>query len=236
MLETQHDQEFYLTKAEEHPLLEDVVTGTATMRSKLDSLIERCDRKYSTHRGKLARTKHLMSHLGDYFLALSGLSGQAPATKFDKDWEWVHEVKGEAALYLGAGAVSIGTVFFLWPILPLVLDILAFPVLAGGFIRLKDKLVGAPRDNALQKRRDQILQPIYQLAADVDQDIGKRFILNHFHHARPRFEQTYHTLEPKEREQVDTQLYALLGVGGMRDMDEIQLEDYLKSLISSTEG
>lgn len=233
MLQTVHDQEFYLTKAREHELLEEVIDGTATMRSTLDALIKECD--WTTHcsHGKLAFTKDLIEYLEDYFSVVSELSAEEVSCKLGKDREWVHNLKGGVVLYAGSGAVSAAVVYVLWPILPLLGDILAFPLLAGGFIRLKDAVVRKPRDRALQKKRDEILGPLYNVVDEIDQDIGKCFTIEHYHNARPRFEQTYAALTADERAPVHDYLFGLLGAGGMPDMDQTQLKDYLSGLLAS---
>ena len=229
-LETMHDREFYLAKAREHEMLEEVVTGTATMRSALDEVIGECDRTIPHSHGKLVFTKDLIEYLGDYFTLLSELSGEGVSCELGEDREWVHNVKGEFVLYAGA-AVTTGIIFTLWAVLPVVGDVLATILCPSLLLRVKDAVVRNPRDKALQTKRDEILGPVYEIIDGIDQDISKCFIMDHYHNERPRFEETYRSLPSAEREAVDSHLHSYLGAGGMPGMDEIMLNDYLSGLL-----
>jgi len=229
MLETQHTREFYLTKAEEHPMLEKVIAGETTLTATLDSLLE----------NKNVDKDRLVGYMQD-LSRLVETGHEKNIDGFPYSRSLVHNLKEAGAYFgglLGLGSVIMGLgmlVFLVAPLLGGVIIYSAGPVGLSGGYTLADRQEKANLQE-LKEKRKKILNPLYEYVQRIDHDIGLHFSLEHFTNARPRFEQTYLALGQEERAQIDTQLYGLLGVGGMKNMDEIMLGDYLTEILESVE-
>lgn len=76
---------------------------------------------------------------------------------------------------------------------------------------------------------------LYDAIDDIDADIDVCFLPEYFLTDRERFDEVYPSLSEGQRREVNAQLYAFLGAGGIPSMDETQLRDYLAVLLE-TEG
>lgn len=220
-LETMHDHEFYLARAGEHELLEQVVAGETTLTNHLDDLVAQF--KPSTGFFASSDGSQLMNHFSAYVKMLAELSEVklelSDYKKFGNVRFAVYLVSTYPLGYaLGILFVALGT--------PLGLAVLC----GGGATVLYNKLLKKVGQPILKKKRAEVLEPVYELSSQLDADIGRCFLLDHFRGAPKRFERTYRSLSGEEREEVDAQLYGLLGAGGMPGVDEQQLREYLSGL------
>lgn len=224
---TMHDREFYLVKAEEYPLLEDAIAGTATFTQHLEGIVEKL------HRGKesMAEGKKSRNALKDYITALSALLPNfSPGNEELKKMDYTALTMGLHTFFRRA-TLSSGIVTGLGALLLIALN----PV--GGALALLGAGGGALWGSGLFESRKynrearQIFQCLYDASAALDSDIGLCFALEHYRNARPRFEQTYRTLPGEKRAAVDGRLLCYLAAGGIPGMDEQQLDDYLTGLL-----
>ena len=228
-LETMHDREFYEGMATEHPVLEQVIAGETTLTNHLDEVVA----QFKPTTGFLSTSdgSKFVSHFSGHIKMLAELSD---------DWIELSNLRKfdivRYGVYLGGTiplGYTIGTIvtFLMFLGLPLPAVLLLVGSCGGGGALLYNKLLEKVGEPILKKKRAEMLEPVYGLSSQLDADIDRCFILDHFNSSRERFGQTYHTLEPEEREQVDTQLYGLLGAGGMPGMDELQLNEYRSELL-----
>ncbi len=230
-LETMHDREFYEAKAEEYPLLERILTGKVTFRGTLERLVDKINNDYRSTNGvfKQAPIGWLIYKMGDYFTRVLDL---APY-KLDRNILEKNKNNNRTTEYImasGFAAILVAaTSLFLPPAGAL------FAVSGGSLGTFKGGLSLAERK--MRKDCEKFLSPFYLAAESLDADIGRCFMLEHYSNARPRFEQTYLSLEPEdERKVVNAQLQSYLRAGGMKGMDELQLNDYLSGLLTPQVG
>ena len=223
MLDTQHDREFYEAKAEEYPLLEQVIAGETTLTNHLDEVVA----QFKPTGSFASNGSRFVSHFSGHIKMLAELSD---------DWIELSDLRKfdhvRCGVYLAGSfplGYTIGTLLVALG-LPLAAIVLLIPCGLGGNT-LYSKLLEKVGEPILKKKRAEVLEPVYELSSRLDADIDRCFIFDNFNSSRERFGQTYHTLEPEEREQVDEQLHSYLGAGGMPGMDEIQLNDYLSGLL-----
>ena len=234
-IEIMHDREFYEAKAKDYPLLGQVIRGETSFTGHIDSIFQQMarDRKtnsesyilvasFSIDKGPLedfATCLETIVELSDYHGPLEDIR-EAMRNYWDvksgKDFKKVW-LTGNLGVY---GATAI---FFE----------LGVMLAGGGGLRAWAKKLKKNRAAVKSTKRkcDTVLSPIYEAAEQLDHEIATFFAAEHFDSARNQFERTYPLLSDGQREQVDTQLYGLLGAGGMKNMDEIQLNDYLSGLL-----
>ena len=225
MLETIHSQEYYLQKAEEYPLLADVLSEDCTLTIWLDSVVEDLREKPS---------EETCAYL-EVICALCAPQDGIPAPD-----EMPRETANKFLarfLGLGGGAMSANylaaaLLYVIPPWGPLAAAVL---VLWAPFAGLITPIVGTGIAwEGLKEKRRELLQPLYEEASKLDADISRCFMLDHFHGVRPRFERTYLSLTEDERTAIDTELYQRLQVGGI-EMGEPELETYLAGLLEPEE-
>jgi len=214
-LETMHDRGFYKAKAKEESLLEQVIAGDTTFKERLDwfmgtfPVIPTEFEEYLDTLAEVGATGLNKNELMERYSALH--------------WGCFKDIgQGLAIGFLGLGIVL--SVFG-----PLVIAEPLIAAAGGGGIRALRKKRNYLTDT--RKRKDEIFKPLYNVAESIDYQIGRCFLLNHFRDNRECFEETYTGMSGTEREVTDELLYGLLGVGGMKGMDEIQLNDYLSGLL-----
>ena len=249
--DTMHDREYYLEKAKEYPLLEQVIRGGTSFTGSIDSIFRQMARDRQTNGASYGG--FVASYVIDrsplkYFticletiVELSGSDHCGPLEDFREAMRNYWDVKagkdfkkvwltGNLGMY-GATAIFFAGVFLFVPGGAL-LEAAIMLAGGGGIGAWARKL---KKNRAAVKRTkgecDTVLSPIYEAAEQLDHEIATFFAAEHFDSARNQFERTYPLLSDGQREQVDTQLYGLLGAGGMKNMDEIQLNDYLSGLL-----
>ena len=247
-LETMHDREFYEAKAKDYPLLEQVIRGETSFTGHIDSIFQQMarDRKtnseayvlvasFSIDKGPLedfATCLETIVELSDHHGPLEDIR-EAMRNYWDvksgKDFKKVW-LTGNLGMYGLAAIVYAGLFLFVPGGALLELGLM---LAGGGGIRAWAKKLKKNRAavESTKRKCDTVLSPIYEAAEQLDHEIATFFAAEHFDSARNQFERTYPLLSDGQREQVDTQLYGLLGVGGMKNMDEIQLGDYLSGLL-----
>ena len=216
-LETMHDREYYLAKAAEHPLLEQVIAGDATFKEQLDGIME-------IYLGGFTGFKEYLDILAE--VGTTGLNKDDLLKRYGTLY-WAplqNYVHGFAIGAIGLGIIlsAVGPFVIVEPLIA---------AAGGGGIRALRKKRKYLTDT--RKRKDEIFKPLYDAAESIDSQIGMCFLLNHFNDNRERFEVTYTGMSGMEREVTDELLSGLLGVGGMKNMDEIQLGDYLTGILES---
>lgn len=211
---------------EEHTLLGDIVAGRTTFRESLDDIVGQLKESPATleegDSKSLDRFKGfvtLVDALGEDELDTVDLNNTA--TLIDSFKYMRKTALKNAGLSVATGA------FTYVPVVGFV------SLLAGGWFLSRfilDGMVTALAANAV-KHPEKALASLYAAADSLDAaDIDSSYIFNLFTPARPRFESAYAALPAREREQVDSQLYRLLGAGGIAGMDERQLKEYLTGL------
>ena len=234
VLETADDHEFYLAKAEEHPLLEEVIVGKTTLRDRFDELLDTMEQESSSFK---KGSPHLEG-FKDYLRLLAELSWHYVA---EPSYRYVNQqnAQGNAEalvnyksnrLVVGGSGLAAVVGAVLWFLPPL--NILEYLLFTSGWARSALSFKSFAMGQKAKNNRAAVFSDVYAAADVVDEKIDRAFILESFGSTRPRFEQTYATLIPEELEQVDAQLYDLLGAGGIKGMDEIQLNDYLTGLLA----
>ncbi len=244
-LETMHDREFYEAMAKEHPILEQVIAGETTLKECLDEILAEMDKTTSIRAAidiTLGRSE-VRNHFPGYLNLITGLVWDQLDQEIkseslfavEKYASWVGGdtykkiLRGAGGGLTTAGGLGIAAIILGITSLPL---LIAFTLGASGcaFTTSAGAALSDFLTQKVKKKCYNVLGPIYNAAEVLDTDIGCCFILEHFNSARPRFEQTYIALGQEEQAQFDTQLYGMLGAGGMKGMDEIQLNDYLSGL------
>ena len=210
-------REFYRENARDSEFLEEIVRGDTTFKERLDWLISGME--LSDSRVEFSEYLDLVTMLG-----AEGFD-RVELEKLCRTFvnSWVVDIGHGLAI----GAMGFGIV--LSAMGPLVI---AEPLIAAagmGGIKALHKKRKYLAD--MRKRKEEIFSPLYDAAESLDHQIGRCFLLNHFHDNRKRFEETYRRMPQEEREGANETLYGLLGVGGMKDMDQLKLDDYLEELL-----
>lgn len=220
MPETAHDREYYLAKAEEHPLLKEAVGGSASFRGRIDDLVI----------GLLSEKGDLGKTLVE-FRELTGAIADCSPEVFDvkscnMSAEYIRSFRStisnmNLALVYGASA---GYLLFIPP----------FQLVEAFFFGLGtlSAALNAPaayrgwkaRNNAIE-----VFAPVCSAAVALDEDIGKAFLMDDFLGRKERFGETYLALAPEERADVEAELRRMLSAGAL-DMGEAELERYLAGL------
>jgi len=208
-------REFYRESARDSEFLEEIVKGDTTFKKRLDLIM-----------------KMYVAPM-DFKKYLDVLAEQG-ATGLNKDelMERYNTLFWGAFKDLGQGIAigAIGIGIFLSAVGPL---FIVEPLIAAAGVkgiralRKKRKYLIDTR-----KRKEEIFRPLYDAAESIDYQTGMCFLLNHFHDNRERFEETYRGMPQEEREEANNTLYGLLGVGGMKNMDQIKLDDYLSGVLA----
>lgn len=211
-LDTMHNRGFYEGKANDNKLLDAVVNGETTFTETLDRLVE-----------GLGEPKE---GIGDYIEMLGLLSGVPYCREMKEDIPYFKGRKDPPVAEATGMSLILATLVggFFSPLL-----IVVAGWTSGWYFGIKSRQRTA---KIIQEKKAKFLEPLYSTASRLDRDIGLNFMLEHFRDNRPRFGQTYSALGQEERDQVDERLYAFLGAGGMKNMDEIQLGDYLSGLLA----
>lgn len=226
-LETMHDREFYLAKAKEHKLLEDVLSGATTLKGHLDYLIGGLENPLLVKRGESLRGfREYLTLLVDLEIPLEEKEDLELRAKC-----LGNRVTNKMFYYFYMTGVGFGGIMLFLPPFSL-----AEPLVMGiSYAGLKATVPLYRLGEDTRKRKGEVFSPLYEIADMLDENIGREFVLDHFMTAKERFEQTYLTLTSDERAPIDDYLHNLLGVGGMKGMDEIQLNDYLTGILESGE-
>lgn len=248
LLETGEVRQYYLDRAENDSLLQDIVAGTKTFTGCLEDCItglkmagdkntfteffEDCISGLKKMAGASnTKAKMPLEEFGTLLYTLSGISdGELEAKQFNTTAEHMakynHNKSGSTYAFCWLAA----SLFFL--LIPPVAAGELFYVAIGALGSLGS---GPPFIKGWKARGnpEKAFAPVYEAVKHHDSLIGRSFILEHFRDARPRFEQTYPLLSKEERKQFDDYVYGLLGAGAMPGTDEIQLNEYLSGLLTS---
>ena len=217
----------YPADVEEHTLLGDVVAGRTTFKESLETVVEELKQvpaKIKKSDGEcLDRFDELLGLvdvLSEEELNTADLRNTA---KMIFGFKYMRKTAFKNAAFSAVGGV---------------LSYLPFVAPAGWIVMLYTWMrftkysFGTVYSADAVKNPEKALAPLYAAANSLDaSDIDSRFVFDLFNSSRPRFEGAYTALPSKEREAVDGRLYGLLGVGGIKDMDELELGDYLSGLV-----
>ncbi len=228
MLQTGHEREFYLARAKEYPLLEDIVAGKATFTETLGEFLA------SVQAGEdnaLEGLEGYLALLGEFrqCLAYHDLSMGCRAveeyrswclggTNFSKNSKKANKIGFTSlAIILGGG----------------ILGMIGIP--AGAALVVAGLSCAAEVEEKSVRKTKEALSCIGEtlrpFCEQLDLSVLTAFAASYFTNAREYSEQMYPELSDGQRQQVNTQLYALLEAGGMPGMDEQDFRDYLGGLL-----
>ncbi len=237
-LETMHDRGFYEAKAGEHELLKEVIAGEETLTGSLDDILSTIQKGIDLDNG--------IERFGEYLGVLGKLSCGAVQEELTASSEALleyrrwrdggdiseqHSKKGMRFAIRSSIALFAG----------MIISSVGGPLAALGYVIASSGALGlglTPYGDISYYRNlreksdsfDETLGFVYDAAEELDHEIAALFALEHFMEAPEHFEQMYPLLNDGQRKQVNTQLYAFLGAGGMKGIDELQLDDYLSGL------
>ncbi len=247
MSDEPYTREFYLGRAEQYPLLAEVISGERTFAGRLDGIIDdiwldssRNMEMYVLFMGYMIDETPLEEFSGylDTLVALSAMEGSKNSTyagAMRDYWELVAGKGGrESILWMngiiyGGGTAAAAALFLLIPGGALVEG--ALMLLGGaGFVQgIRKGFGGLGRQ--LEKRDECVktLSPVYEAARQLDSRIGTLFAADRFHEDRNLFERSYRMLDEEGRGAVASELREQLVMGAV-DMGEAELDRYLGSL------
>lgn len=232
MTDTQRMPEYYLAKAEEHPIVREALEGTAMFRGRLDDLVG----MLTDREGAPPKTRSPSDDLKAYLTVLEDLSSAGLDVESIYNSGVCMEVygvsKGVAGFFLGVGAIgAIGLI--IPPLAALEAAVLLSGGAVGGFFGWCTKGYGEAR-----KKADEIFAPAYAAADAVDADIKRCFPTGRALEAcRPLSdieERAYRMMDADGRKEADEELRRKLAAGAL-DMGEVDLERYLKGLAGKPE-
>ena len=224
MLEAQLNRDYYLEKAVEYPLLEQVLAGETTFKGRLDEIFDKMGYESSF----ILMRHDSLEEFQEYLELLEDLS----AEDLDKDSQ------GQRARVMlryrssqMKSIASFATIGLLLIFPPSVFGALLF----WGAIGVGTWYAGSTSEAVkLRERREEFFAPVYQTAETIEAQIGRCFVMEDFHNVPKRFGRTYPALTPQEQEAVHAQLYTRLHAGAL-DMSEPELSEYLGSLLDQEE-
>lgn len=220
----------YSEKAEQYPLLVDAIEGKVSVRGRLEAIVGQMDEAIGSP-ATSAELVECLEHDVEMLTTLGYLDAQPAAFDegFSKEW-----LKG----YLVAAIPAALLIFSSVSMMPAMLPALGATFISAGLgIGFSTYLGQFFQRRATLRQRRPFLDAVYQAAETLDADIAFLFPEVQFRKARPRFEENYRRMPAHRQEAVNKQLHAYLAAGGIRGMDEIQLNDYLSGLlVQETEG
>jgi len=209
-------KDYYLAKAQKYPQLEQIITGKRKLTGTLDVI--------------LSNTKKPGRGFKNYMVMLEDLASTS-LTKEDLPDDLKHFWKQIGILGAGTTTIGIGLgalLVALPPTAPIGLVLLGGFGLGGGLVAYMFRQDKKFLEKVKQKRK-KLLEPLYELAGSIDENIARTFIHDHFMENPRSFEKTYKGLGPEEQFQVNDELY-MLQESGLLDMDQPTLKKYLNSL------
>ncbi len=218
-LETMHDREFYEAKAKRYEQLEKALSGEMSISGHLEETISRLidepsQKAFDSFKGLTTLMMEFTS---------GGVDGYNSRAHCMANWRLKKlQLKSLATLF-----ITTAVALFVPPLAPTAAFYLSLGGLASTLVLPESLSAWKGRTNP-----EKVFAPLYGLAEEMDQDIGRCFIIEHHPNAKPFFEETYRLLSGDEREEIDAQLHSYLGAGGMPDMDDIQLNSYLSGLLT----
>ena len=220
MLQIESEREYYLGKVGEFPLMQDIVSGETTLGSSLDELLDRMEQESKFFK----KNDLILEEFKSYLDLMTELNNGMGLNRFEENAAAIANYKRTLLVLGGSGLAAIGGLVLLaFPPFNALEYVLYYGGVFGSFKSIRTA-------SRAKKDRKKAFGQLYSIADANDDRIGQLFVMEHFTTAPKRFEQTYLALDQEERAQVDTQLYAMLGVGGIKGMDEHQLDDYLSRL------
>ncbi len=218
-LDMQHDREFYLAKAEECPPLKRVFYGETSLTETLDAVVNSLEVPDDATKDLLLMIANLSDH------PCKGEQEEGPP--YQDGFEMVKQCCKYSLR--GVTFIKAMTAILLLPEVAPASALYAATVLGMGSTARGHFW----RDitSKISKAREEILKPLYEHVERFDYEIAALFAVEHFDSARTRFEQTYPVLSDRQRQYADEQLHSYLGAGGMKGMDETQLNEYLTGLL-----
>ena len=218
-----HDRDYFLEKAEEYPFLEEVIKGTSSYVSRLDSILDGIEENAKI----FTKDKEGLAELASYLSEVRDVSGQDYVLDtYTRRGEHLEDFKRSKAMFIGSlgGMVGSAALLFLPPF-----SLIEF-ILGGTTLTLADR-IESRMDMARevqQNRRAKFVIP-YQLAEQIDLEVGKAFVAEHLIEAPQFFERTYAAMSAEEREELEQELQRMLEAG-IFPMDEQELTAYLQGL------
>lgn len=229
LLETDEVRQYYLERAENDPLLQGIVAGKKTFTGCLDDCITGLKERGWVSYAEEGEVTPLQG-FSSLIKTLSELSEEGlEVKKHYMNAEYLARYKASKTQCKVSVPIAIGALIGLLIPPSAAIEIFYFTVGA-----LCSGVSGPPLIKGWKARRnpEKTFAPVYGAAQHHDSHIGRSFILEHFHKARPRFEQTYIALDQEERKEVDEQLHGYLRAGGIPGMDQNQLKDYLTGVLA----
>lgn len=214
----------YSEKADQYPLLADAVEGKISVLAHLEDLVGQMDDAIGSPATSGELAECLEGHM-EMLTTLGYLEPQLPAQHemFGKEW-----LKGYLAVIVPAALAIFGAV----SIMPAVLPALGVTFIGAGLgIQLCAYAGRLFQTKAVLRERKPLLNAVYQAAEQLDTDVGCLFPEVQFSKARPHFEENYLRMPADRREEVDAKLHSYLAAGGIPEMGQDQLDNYLGGLL-----
>ncbi len=218
MLDTIHSREHYLSKSAEYAGLARVLSGETTIQNTLEACLARTDEPdLDTH--------HILHFLSES----EGIEydGLPCFTKKELNYRWGGMLAFGSLATLGALAISALTISVMTPlVIPSFLAAAGIGVSGSAGIAQATNYITI---KLVERERKTMLTPLCEAAEELDADIGRHFIYEHFIGAPERFECTYRSLPDSEKDTVDNELFRMLE-SGILETDESGLSKRLYAL------